>query len=130
MNTPNVWSLNLRGEAFLAAEEKIWLAKYNAASGRDRLDVGEYLTAVQAELSQRRAQYAEGTTGAIKAGLSAIFEAVGSSAGAGASGLAGEVTDSAGNVISGAGSFLQKNILYIIGALVLVGVAWVYFNRK
>jgi len=132
MITPATWTLNFRGEEWLASEVEIWSKKVEMAYGTDRADASRYLEIVRAELKQRQEAYSGGTFSAALAGLAAPFEAFGGSGGAGAPGAAGTIYDSAAQTATGIADTARKYSYVIIGGLfILAGFAlWIYLRKR
>lgn len=131
MNTPFIWTLNLRTSAWLKAERDTWRLKIASLSGSSRADAQRYYDAVVSELTQRGQQVAGGGSWLTRA-LSNVTESLGGTGGAGASGATGgaidTLTDTASAVVSGG-----KSIFYIVaGVAVIIGAIFVYvkFGKK
>lgn len=131
MITPSIATLNVRGLAWLEDEASRWFKIYGTATGVDKADAKQYLDAVLAEKDQRAKQYSGGLVSVIGAGISAPFEMLGGSGGAGAYGLATSAQIGAqsmyGEAKSGAKTVLSagKTVLLAgVGVALIVGIVW------
>lgn len=130
METPSVFLLNLRGIDWLEEEAARWFTIYANATGQDKIDAKAYLDQVLAERDQRLKQYGGGVVGAAKAGATAIFETLGGSAGAGASGLSTSVAVGVKEGAKIAATGAQTVLVAATLVAVVVGGIWAYGGRK
>lgn len=130
---PSIPQLNLRGLQWLKDESAVWTAKVKTLSGQDRASAQVYLDAVNAELAQRESQYAGGLGSTIWGGITALFEAAGGSAGAGASGLGTSVATTASEAAASVSDTVKTgaNRVLIVAAIVVVilGGFWLYLTK-
>ncbi len=123
MNTPSIFSLNVRDLQWLQAEEKAWMVKQaQALTAQDKKDAQSYLDAVRAELAQRTEQM--GTlSGRIFWLTGGIAESLGGSGGAGAQGLSASVAQTVGDAATAAKD-TARNVLMVVGLLALAFLAY------
>lgn len=123
MNTPNIFTLNVRDAVWLAAEEKAWVVKQaQALTAADKKDAGAYLEAVRAELAQRTEQM--GTlSGRVFWLTGGLTEMLGGSGGAGAQGLSASVAQTVGDAAATTADTAKKALI-VFGLLALAVLAY------
>lgn len=129
METPIYAQLNTRNLQWLQDEAAKWFTIYGNASGQDKIDAKAYLDQVLAEQAQRAKQMLDPIEKWTWP-LSAPFEAVGGSAGAGASGLSTSIAVGAKEGAKAAVSGAQSILIAVTVVALVVGGIWAYGGRK
>lgn len=129
MNTPAIFTLNVRDQLWLDTEAKAWTVKAaQALTAQDKADALAYLDAVKAELAQRTEQM-QSVTGKIFWLTGGLGEMLGGSGGAGAQGLSASVAQTVGDAAAAAKD-TAKTALIVLGLLAAAFLAYQLKQKK
>lgn len=132
ISIPWEFQLNFMGLDALNDELTKWETKAKTLYGNDLAKATTYIEAVRAERDQRAESYKGGTLGAALAGFTSVFEGLGGSTGAGASGALGTTSSALGEGASALASTAKTYSYVIIGGIfILAGFGlWLYIRKR